>query len=153
VRRRLDSESCVGVLLRNDSTRLRHAVTSRGVWGQTAKYVIDKHPRLCFATNDPEQSTPTGTKESPLEAERDESTKEAHVAPAGPSTWSKTLVETVESDDDNSDEEPDEGLSERDEALSEGESSFGDEPEMSPSSLGRPNHMRAKSNVADAMDI
>jgi hypothetical protein len=27
----------------------RHAVTSCGVWGQTAKYVIDKHPRLCFA--------------------------------------------------------------------------------------------------------
>jgi hypothetical protein len=46
---RLASESCVGVLLWNDSTRLRHAVTSRGVWGQTAKYVIDKHPRLCFA--------------------------------------------------------------------------------------------------------
>jgi hypothetical protein len=51
VRRRLASESCLGVLLRNDSTRLRHAVTSRGVWGQTAKYVIDKHPRLCFAIN------------------------------------------------------------------------------------------------------
>jgi hypothetical protein len=51
VRRRLASESCVGVLLRNDSTRLRYAVTSRGVWGQTAKYVIDKHPGLCFATN------------------------------------------------------------------------------------------------------
>jgi hypothetical protein len=50
VRRRLASESCVGVLLRNDSTRLRHAVTSRGVWGQTAKYVIDKHPGWCFAT-------------------------------------------------------------------------------------------------------
>jgi hypothetical protein len=28
-------------------------VTSRGVWGQTAKYVIDKHPRLCFAKNNP----------------------------------------------------------------------------------------------------
>jgi hypothetical protein len=50
VRRRLASESCVGVLLRNNSTRLRHAVTSHGVWGQTAKYVIDKHPGLCFAT-------------------------------------------------------------------------------------------------------
>jgi hypothetical protein len=50
VRWRLASESCVGVLLRNDLTRLRHAVTSRGVWGQTAKYVIDKHPGLCFAT-------------------------------------------------------------------------------------------------------
>jgi hypothetical protein len=50
VRRRLASESCVGVLLQNDSTRLRHAVTSRRVWGQTAKYVIDEHPRLCFAT-------------------------------------------------------------------------------------------------------
>jgi hypothetical protein len=51
VRRRLASESCVGVLLRNDSTRLGHAVTSRGVWGQTAKYVIDKHLGLCFAIN------------------------------------------------------------------------------------------------------
>jgi hypothetical protein len=51
VRRRLASESCVGVLLRNDSTQLRHAVMSRGVWGQTAKYVIDKHPRSCFATH------------------------------------------------------------------------------------------------------
>jgi hypothetical protein len=50
VLRRLASESRVGVLLRNDSTRLRHAVTSRGVWGLTAKYVIDKHPGLCFAT-------------------------------------------------------------------------------------------------------
>jgi hypothetical protein len=67
VSRRLVSESCVGVLLRScasascfgivrrrlalelfDSTQTCVDVTR--VWGLTAKHVIDKHPRLCFAT-------------------------------------------------------------------------------------------------------
>jgi hypothetical protein len=35
---------------------------SRGVWGQTAKYVIDKHPQLCFATKPSFRKTSLGFK-------------------------------------------------------------------------------------------